>query len=146
MTKQAPPIGPGRQVRLHLAIHLEDGTEALSSLDGEPLEFVVGDGTLAPGLEALLEGLPAGADEQFLADGSAVFGEHDPSRVHRIARSDLPSGFDPEAGEVIQFDAPGGQTMPGTIIDSDADGVDVDFNHPLARRGLRIRAQIVEVA
>ncbi|WP_200345051.1 FKBP-type peptidyl-prolyl cis-trans isomerase [Halochromatium glycolicum] len=146
MTTEPPSIGPGRRVRLHLAIHLEDGTEALSSLDGEPLEFRVGDGTLAPGLESLLDGLCAGADEQFLADGSALFGEHDPSRIQRIARSDLPPDFAPEEGLVIQFETPGGQELPGTILGSDSDGVEVDFNHPLARRGLHIRAQVLDVS
>lgn len=145
-TGDPPSIGPGSRVRLHLAVHLEDGTEVLSSLDDEPLELRIGDGTLAPGLESLLYGLAPAADEHFLADGSLLFGSHDPSMVHRIGYDDLPADFAPEAGQVIAFEAPGGQEMPGTIVRVDRESVEVDFNHPLARRGLHIRAQILEVS
>jgi FKBP-type peptidyl-prolyl cis-trans isomerase SlpA len=140
------PIGPGKHVRLHLAVFLEDGTEVLSSLDAEPLEFQIGDGTLAPGLEALLQDLLPGDDQQFLADGSAVFGDHSPALVHRIPRSDLPADFQPEEGQVIQFKAPGGQETAGTVLGCGDDEVEIDFNHPLARRGLRIRVQIIAVS
>jgi FKBP-type peptidyl-prolyl cis-trans isomerase 2 len=140
------PIGPGKQVRLHLAVFLEDGTEVLSSLDAEPLEFRIGDGTLVPGLEAMLQGLLPGEDQQFLADGSAVFGDHNPELIHRVPRTDLPADFLPNEGEVIQFQAPGGQETAGTIVGCSDDEVEIDFNHPLSRRGLRIRAQVLAVS
>lgn len=138
-----PAIGPSSQVRLHLAIYLEDGTEVLSSLDGEPLELRIGDGTLAPGLEALMHGLRLGADEQFLVDGSTIFGEYEPGRCQRLARADLPDDFSPDPGQVIQFATPGGQETTGTVVSSDANSVEIDFNHPLSRRSLRIRLKVV---
>jgi FKBP-type peptidyl-prolyl cis-trans isomerase SlpA len=140
------PIGPGKHVRLHLAVFLEDGTEVLSSLDAEPLEFQVGDGTLAPGLEELFQGILPGDDQQFLADGSAVFGDHDPDLIHHVPRSDLPADFQPNDGDIIQFQAPGGQETAGTVIGCSDDEVEIDFNHPLARRGLRIRVQVIAVS
>lgn len=146
MTNEPSAIAPGKRVRLHLAIHLEDGTEVLSSLDAEPLEIRIGDGTLAPGLEVLLHGLTAGADEHFLADGGLVFGSYDPALTQRMDRGDLPADFAPEEGQVIAFEAPGGQETPGTIVTVDSTSVEVDFNHPLARRGLKIRAQVIEVS
>ncbi|MFP4602134.1 MAG: peptidylprolyl isomerase [Halochromatium sp.] len=138
-------ISPGSQVRLHLAIYLDDGTEALSSFGGEPMCFRIGDGTLAPGLEGLLLGLEAGADEQMLAAGAALFGARDAALVQRVPRTDLPDGFAPEPGDVIPFQAPGGQETLGTILSTDDTEVEIDFNHPLARRGLRIHAQVLEV-
>lgn len=138
-------IGPGRRVCLHLAVYLDDGTEVLSSFGDEPMRFRVGDGTLASGLESLLIDLEPGADEQMLADGAALFGGHDPTLVHRVPCSDLPDGFAPEPGQVIQFQAPGGQETAGTILSADSTGVEIDFNHPLAHRGLRMRAQVLEV-
>lgn len=145
MTSDTAKIGHGKQVCLHLAIHLDDGTEVLSSFDDEPIRFRVGDGSLAPGLEHLLLDLEPGADEQILADGAAVFGTHDLALIHQVPRPDLPEGFEPEPGQVIQFQAPGGQQTPGTVLNANDTEVEIDFNHPLARRGLRIRAQVIEV-
>lgn len=138
-------ISPGSQVCLHLAIYLDDGTEALSSFGDEPMCFRIGDGTLAPGLESLLLGLEAGADEQMLAEGAALFGAYDAGLVHRVPRSDLPEGFTPEIGDVIPFQAPGGQETPGTVLGADENAIEIDFNHPLARRGLRIHVRVLQI-
>lgn len=145
MSNITAKVSPGRQVCLHLAVYLEDGTEVLSSFGDEPMRFRIGDGTLAPGFESLLIDLEPGADEQMLADGSELFGAHDAGLVHRVQLSDLPEGYAPEPGQVIQFQTPGGQETPGTIISVDETEVEIDFNHPLAHRGLRIHAQVIQV-
>jgi len=110
------------------------------------MRFRCGDGTLAPDLERLLVDLEPGADEQMLADGAALFGAHNAALVQRVPKSDLPSGFAPEPGQVIQFQAPGGQETPGTILSVNDTEVEVDFNHPLAHRGLRLHAQVIAVS
>jgi FKBP-type peptidyl-prolyl cis-trans isomerase SlpA len=132
-------------VTLHLGIWLDDGTEVLSTLDAEPICFRLGDGTLAPGLESLLVDLPVGTDTQLLADGSAVFGAHDPSLLHWLPMSDLPADFAAEPGQVITFDTPGGQQTAGTVLAVEPDSVEVDFNHPLSRRALRLRVQVLAI-
>jgi len=139
-------VARGAEVLLHLAIWLDDGTEVLSSFDDAPLRLRIGDGTLAPGLEELLLGLAAGTDELLLADGAALYGGPDPGMVRIIDRSDLPEGFECVPGRVMLFDTPGGQQTPGTLCRETDEGVEIDFNHPLSRRGLRIRVQILDVA
>jgi FKBP-type peptidyl-prolyl cis-trans isomerase SlpA len=145
MSADLPRIGAQSRVTLHLSLTLEDGTEVLSSFDGEPLTFTLGDGTLAPGLEELLLDLPEGSDTQALAEGAAVFGAPDPELVHELPLADLPQGFTAEPGQVIAFDTPGGQETPGTVLAVGEDTVRVDFNHPLSRRGLRLRVQVCTV-
>jgi FKBP-type peptidyl-prolyl cis-trans isomerase SlpA len=139
-------IGPGKQVTLHIAVSLEDGTDVLSSFGDEPMRVRIGDGTLSPGIESLLADLEPGADEQMLADGAALFGARDAALVHRVPRSDFPEGFVPEPGQVIAFEAPGGQETTGTILSVHDTEVEIDFNHPLAHRRLRIHAQVLEVS
>ncbi len=143
MSDESPRVGARSRVTLHLSITLDDGTEALSSFDAEPLIFTMGDGTLAPKLEALLLGLSVGVDTLLLAEGAAVFGPVDPGLVQDLPRGELPAGCAPTPGQVIVFDTPGGQETPGMVVAVSDQQVRVDFNHPLARRGLRVRAQVV---
>ncbi len=138
-------IRPASRVRLHLSLHLADGTEVLSSFDGEPIAFNVGDGTLARGIEASLLGLTAGAEEQILTDGESLYGPPEPARIQRMPRADLPEGFNTTPGQVIAFAAPGGQETLGTVLETDAKTLLVDFNHPLCRHSLRLRVRVVSV-
>jgi len=139
-------IAPGCHVRVHLSLHLDDGTEVLSTFGDEPIAFHIGDGTLADGLESLLMDLPAGTDTQLLADGSAVYGAPNPALIQILDRRDLPAAFSARPGQVIHFDTPGGQQTTGTVLEETAGGLRVDFNHPLSRRGLKLRVQVLEVS
>ena len=145
MTTAPTVIKPGCRVRLHLSIHLDDGTEVLSSFDGEPLAFSLGDGTLAPGLESLLLDLPVGSDTQTLAQGADVFGEPDPALVQTLDPRDLPADFHPSPRQVLSFQTPGGQETAGTVVEITDDGVRVDFNHPLSLRALRVHVKVFAV-
>ncbi len=145
-TSETARIKPGSRVRLHLEILLADGTLALSSFDADAMDFTLGDGTLAPGLEDLLIGLRAGAHERILADGSEVYGPREEANIYWLPRSDFPTDVDLERGQIIAFDTPGGQELAGILLEADSERVQVDFNHPLSGRSLQIRAQIISVA
>ena len=145
MATEPPQIRPGSRVRLHLQICLADGTDVFSSFDADAIELALGDGTLTPGLENLLIGLRAGADERFLADGSALYEPRDESKIHWLERKDFPAEMDLARGQLIAFDAPGGQQVSGLLLEMNEDRVQVDFNHPLAGRSLQIRARILSV-
>ncbi len=145
-TSETARIKPGSRVRLHLEILLADGTLALSSFDADAMDFTLGDGTLAPGLEDLLIGLRAGAHERILADGSEVYGPHEEVNIYSLPRSDFPTDVDLERGQIIAFDTPGGQELAGILLEADGERVQVDFNHPLSGRSLQIRARIISVA
>ena len=104
-------IGPGCEVLMHFSLTLEEGTVADSTRGGEPMRFVVGDGSLAPGLEAVLHGRRAGEHRSVNLSPEALFGERDPAAVHTMPRADFPDGLEPEEGLVVGFSAPGGQEV-----------------------------------
>lgn len=134
----------GDLIKLHLEIRLQDGTEALSSFDGEPVTLALGDGTLAPELERLIGGLKAGDDERFLVDGSDLFGLRDETNVHWLPADDFPDAMERSPGTLVAFSTPGGQEAAGIVIETESDRVRVDFNQPLAGRALQIRVKIIE--
>ena len=145
MSEQAPAIGPGTRVRLHLEIQLPDGTQVLSTFDEQPLAFRFGDGTLTAGLEQALQGLCAGEDACLLLDGAAIYGAREQAKIHWMPRADFPTNLEPEPGQVIAFTTPGGDELAGIVVALDGQHVQVDFNHPLAGRSLTVRAQVLAV-
>jgi len=146
MATEARLIRPGSRVRLHLEILLADGTQALTSFEGDAVDFTLGDGTLAPGLENLLTGLQAGDDERIIADGSQLFGPREEASIHWLPRSSFSANRDLAEGQLIAFETPGGQEIAGVLLEADSQRVRVDFNHPLSGRSLHIRAQVISVA
>lgn len=137
-------IQPGSRIRLHLAIHLSDGTEALSTFAEEPLDFALGDGTLTPGTEALLLGQTAGAAQERLVSGNDLFETWLEAKLHWLPVEDFPGGV-PDPGSLVAFAGPSGEEIPAIIKKVQDKRILVDFNHPLSGRILRLRYHILEV-
>ncbi len=139
-------IEPGCRVRMWFSLRLEDGTEVDSSADGGDLEFVMGDGSLANGLEMALLGMGAG-DHETVRIGPALsgFGERSDDAVQTIPRSDFPADMTLAPGVVIAFDTPGGDELPGVVRAVDQDSVTVDLNHPLAGHELTFEVEIRQI-
>ena len=139
-------IGVGSRVTMHFSITLEDGTVAEESFSGEPLQFIMGDGTLNEGLELGLYGMKAGEEETLTMSPEQTFGFHDPENIHEMARSEFDGEIQLEPGMIIGFTTPAGDELPGIIKSAEDEKVTVDFNHPLAGHELLYRIKILEVS
>jgi FKBP-type peptidyl-prolyl cis-trans isomerase SlpA len=139
-------VVPGAQVRLHLAINLEDGREAISTFGEEPLECVMGDGTLQPGLELALYGLSAGETQRLRLLPEQAFGLRDTGLIRHMPLSDFEAAFTPEVGQVIAFALPNGDEAAGTVLAVGQGQVEMDFNHPLAGHEIEFVVEILEVS
>jgi FKBP-type peptidyl-prolyl cis-trans isomerase SlpA len=141
-----PEILPGSQVTLHLAIRLEDGTEALSTFDEDPVELQMGDGTLQPGLELALYGLKAGDTQTLNLMPEQGYGLRDPALIQQMPLSDFDGAFTPEIGQIIAFSLANGEEAPGAIMGVEGGQVEVDFNHPLAGHEITFEVRILQVS
>ena len=100
-------IGPGSKVCMHFSITLEDGTVAATTRDdNEPLEFVMGDGTMIQGLELALYGLKAGERQTLKIEPKLAFGFPDPENVHVLPRAEFPEEMPLSRGVIIEFNTP----------------------------------------
>jgi FKBP-type peptidyl-prolyl cis-trans isomerase SlpA len=138
-------IAPDRRVVMHYTLSLDDGTVAESSREGDPLTFIVGDGTIVEPLERLLYGLEAGARETFRLEPEEAFGYSEIENIHTIPRNEFPGEMPLDPGNVIGFSGPEGEEVPGTIMDVTEESVQVDFNHPLAGRAVVFEVEILSV-
>jgi FKBP-type peptidyl-prolyl cis-trans isomerase SlpA len=128
------PVSEGTRVFLNFSVSLEDGSEVDTNFGGDPVDFVVGDGSLLPGFERLLFGMSAGERQMFTVEPENAFGQPHDANVQSIDRDQFVDDVELEIGLVFSFaDAAGGE-LPGMVIGVDEEEVTVDFNHPLSGR------------
>ena len=128
------PVSEGTRVYLNFSISLEDGSEVDSNFGGEPVDFVIGDGSLLAGFERALFGMSAGQRQLFTVEPENAFGQPNDNNVQMLSRNQFDDDIDLEIGLVFSFaDASGGE-LPGMVISFDEEEVTVDFNHPLSGR------------
>jgi FKBP-type peptidyl-prolyl cis-trans isomerase SlpA len=134
MNKVELPVGEGTRVFLNFSVCLEDGSEVDTNFGGDPVDFVVGDGSLLPGFERRLFGMSAGQRQMFTVPPEDAFGQPNETNVQYLPRDHFDEETDLTIGLVYSFADAGGGELPGMIISFDDEEVTVDFNHPLAGR------------
>ena len=137
----------GSQVTLHFSLLMPNGDEIDSTRNGKPATFVVGDGSLLPGFEAVLMGQQKGYSAQVLVPAASGFGERNPKNVQLLDRSRFAGfvGDQPlEEGLMISFAAPDGE-LPGVITKLFDQTIEVDFNHPLSGIDITFDVAVLKV-
>jgi FKBP-type peptidyl-prolyl cis-trans isomerase SlpA len=131
---------------MHFSLALEDGTQAISTFEEDPLDFQMGDGTLQPGLELGLFGLRAGDKQTLTLTPDQAYDWHDEQMIQHMPLSDFAGKIDPEAGQLVAFSTAEGDEAPGIVLAVEDEQVKVDFNHPLAGHNVVYRVEILSVA
>ncbi len=139
-------IAPGSRVVMHYRLALEDGNVVDSTWDDdEPIAFVVGDGTMAAGLDDALQGLKEGDHVTLHLAPDQAFGQKDTANIHAMSREEFDPQMPLEQGMVIGFTLPNGEELPGMILEVEAESVLVDFNHPLSGHTIMFEVLLLSV-
>lgn len=143
----ARAVAAGDTVLLRYALRPRGGDDDIISNfdDAEADPVTLGDGTLAPMLEQWLIDLVPGERHVFLLDPPQAFGVSQPELVQTLPRTDIPDGVPLEAGRLVEFALPDGQTLAGHILEVGDEAVKVDFNHPLAGLAVEFEVEIVSI-
>jgi FKBP-type peptidyl-prolyl cis-trans isomerase SlpA len=136
---------PDSLVTLHYRVALGDDTELMTTFGATPATLQLGNGELAPTLEACLDGLAVGERHVFILEPEQAFGAHNPQLLQRLARSALPASIEPELHGLIEFASPDGHQYAGLVRELDERGVLMDFNHPLAGKSIRFEAEVIGI-
>lgn len=134
----------GDRVRVHYRGSLTDGTEFDSSFDGEPLEFMLGEGMVIPGFENAIVGMAEGQTKTVTIPPDEAYGPYSDELIAVIQRSILPADLDPQVGMELEAKAEDGTVTVVTITEVTADTVTLDANHQLAGQELVFEIQLVE--
>lgn len=137
-------IVDGHVVCMQYTLHV-DGEIMDQSEEGEPLEFIQGEGHIIPGLENALYGMTIGDSKNVVVPAGEGYGELDEEAFVEVPREQFPADIPMEAGVDLQVRTQDGETMPARIQHVTDDTVRLDFNHPLAGKQLTFEIKIVSV-
>ena len=143
-------IQPASFLTLHYRLAGPDGAAVIDTFAGPPATLSLGNGQLAPAMEACLIGLLEGARQSFELGAGEAFGPRNPEMLQRVKLALMNELGDPDAGyavgDVVQFPTPDGQaTYAGVVREVGADWLLFDFNHPLAGQALRLDVHVIGV-
>ena len=150
MSNQQPAVVTKEAyLTLHYRLATLDGTDIVTTFNGNPATLMLGQNQLAPFLEARLLGLPEGTHSTFELGASEGFGERHPDLVRSVTRATLDEnsvpGADYKIGDLVDFAAPGGGRFAGVLREMREDSALFDFNHPLAGQPLRFEVKLISV-
>lgn len=136
----------GDTLKVHYTGTLEDGMEFDSSKGRDPLEFVLGEGTLIPGFEKAVEGREKGDKITIAIPPEEAYGPVEEGLQVRVERESLPEELDPEVGMVVQLTTDDDVTEVEAIItEVTEEDILLDANHPLAGKKLLFEVEILDI-
>ena len=135
-------IKEGSKVKVHYTGKLEDGKVFDTSNDKDPIEVVLGEGTLIKGFENGLIGMKDGDKKTIEREPKDAYGDYVDGRIQEVEKSKLPE--DIKVGMVLQASSEAG-SMVILIKEIKEDTAILDANHPLAGRKLIFDLNVIEV-
>lgn len=129
-------------VSIHYTLTNGEGEELDSSVGSDPLVYLHGAGNIIPGLEGALAGSRAGDRLEVTVQPEHAYGLIDPDLIRRLPRDAFADIERVEPGMQFQTQGPNGQILRVIVKESDADGVLIDANHPLAGQILNFSVSI----
>lgn len=131
-------------VQIHYTLTGDDGETFDTSRNGEPLEYLHGNGNLIPGLEAQLEGKEAGDSLVAVVPPTGAYGFSDERLIAKVPRTQFDSEAPLEVGMRFQADTMAGP-MIVRITEITDDEITVDGNHELAGKTLHFDVDVISV-
>ena len=143
-------VESGSFLTLHYRIARAGGADLVNTFGDTPATLSLGTGELAPAIESRLIGLAEGARARFELAGDEAFGARNPQLVQRVSRTLLArqniDGAGRAVGEVVQLPTPGdANVLADVVMEADAQGLLLDFNHPLTGKPLTFEVHVIGV-
>ena len=136
----------GTKVKVHYICKLDDGAVVASSRKQDPIEFIVGQGRILPGIEDAVKGMETGESKTVRVPPEKAFGPHRDELMEDIPRDQFPDHIKPEVGQRLKVDRTDGKSMTVTVAGVSESAVTLDANHPLSNADLTFELELLEVS
>jgi len=134
----------GDTIKVHFTCRLADGSVFNTSMDGEPVEFTIGQGNVIPGLEQAVIGMKVGESKTVTIPADQAYGQHSDDLIIEVGRDELSPDIVPEVGMLLQSSQDGSVSI-ATILEVTETTIKIDANHPLAGQDLTFDIELIEI-
>jgi peptidylprolyl isomerase len=135
----------GDTVKIHYTGKLGNEEVFDSSVDREPLEFILGEGKIIPGFEEAVLGMAPGESKTVEIAPDKAYGPYRKDLVADIERTRMPDSPKLEVGNHVQLRQPDGGIIQAKVTNVSESTVTLDANHPLAGKDLTFDIRLVEI-
>jgi FKBP-type peptidyl-prolyl cis-trans isomerase 2 len=132
-------------VMVHYTGKLSDGQVFDSSLERDPLEVKLGQGSLIPGFEKGLLDMEPKEKKTIVIAKEEAYGEKRKELFQSVKKSDLPKDLEPEVNMALMATNADGTEKQLRVAEVNEDEIVVDANHPLAGEDLTFELELVEI-
>ena len=116
-----------------------------SSLEREPIEFTLGEGTIIPGFETGVLNMIESEKKTIEIPKEEAYGEVREELFQQVGKDQLPEEIKPEVGMGLVSQNPDGTERQLRVAEVNDDHIVVDANHPLAGHDLTFELELVEI-
>ncbi|TVZ14351.1 peptidylprolyl isomerase [Maribacter sp. MAR_2009_72] len=133
------------RVVLHYTGKLSDGQVFDSSVNREPLEVKLGEGSLIPGFEKGLLDMAPNEKKTIVIAKEEAYGEKRKELFQTVSKSDLPEDLKVEVNMALMATNADGSEKQLRVAEVNDDNIVVDANHPLAGEDLTFELELVAI-
>ena len=137
-------IAKDKVVKINYTLTDDEGKQIDTSVGGEPLQYVHGNGYLLSKLEEALEGKTVGDKITTVIAAKDGYGEYDEKLIVDVPREQFDTSVQIEPGMQFQADTPVGPQIV-TVMKVTDTSVTINGNHELAGKNLHFAVEVVEV-
>lgn len=134
------------KIKVHYTGTLKSGEQFDSSVDREPLEFVVGAGQMIKGFDEAVEGMMLHEKKTVTLAPEMAYGPVFDQLISVVEKNNLPTDMNPQVGQSLVATAPDGSQTRVQVTQVDVETITIDANHPLAGKELVFDIELVEIA
>ena len=139
-----PMVKDGDTVKVHYKGTLDDGSVFDTSRGGEPLEFILGAGSMIEGFDKAVNGMQVGEVKTVTIPADEAYGPHRDDLMLVIERGNLPEDLEPSIGQQLEMTRTDGLVFTVIVTDVSDASITVDANHILAGKDLTFEIELVE--
>jgi peptidylprolyl isomerase len=138
-------VEKGNTVLVEYTGKLETGETFDSSKGKEPLEFVVGAGSVIPGFDEGILGMKVGQEKSISISPEKGYGTRHEEYIKEVPIKTIPKELEVRLGMILLFKRPDGMDIPCVVKEIGKENIKVDFNHPLAGKKLIFDVKVMEI-
>jgi peptidylprolyl isomerase len=137
--------GNGDKIKVHYTGKLDDGTVFDSSRDGDPLEFVIGEGQLIKDFEKAVLGMTVGKSTTIQIAAGDAYGEYRDDLLFEVPKESIPPEVELGVGLTLCMQHNDGSILTVAINAVTDTTVTLDANHRLAGKDLTFDIEMIEI-